>query len=53
MALGRDEERTIIVELGRVKSFSDIHGRHVHGHREDRLGSEYGHAERDRNVPEA
>lgn len=29
MALGRDEERTIIVELGRVKSFSDIHGRHV------------------------
>ncbi|MET3963098.1 hypothetical protein ABIE44_003032 [Marmoricola sp. OAE513] len=29
MALGRDEERTIIVELGQVKSFSDIHGRHV------------------------
>jgi predicted nucleotide-binding protein len=29
MALGRDEARTIIVELGKVKVFSDIHGRHV------------------------
>jgi hypothetical protein len=29
MALGRDEERTIIAELGAVKTFSDIHGRHV------------------------
>lgn len=29
MALACDEHRTIIVELGHVKSFSDIHGRHV------------------------
>lgn len=29
MALGRDEERTIIVELGDVRPFSDVGGRHV------------------------
>lgn len=29
MALGRDEERVIIVELGKIKVFSDIHGRHA------------------------
>lgn len=29
MALARDESRTIIVEFGQTKSFSDIHGRHV------------------------
>lgn len=29
MALAWDEGRTIIVELGQIKTFSDIHGRHV------------------------
>jgi hypothetical protein len=29
MAMGRDENRTIMVELGQVKIFSDVHGRHA------------------------
>ncbi|MGD8202422.1 TIR domain-containing protein [Ornithinimicrobium sp. W1679] len=29
MAFGRNTARTILVELGQVKSFSDIHGRHI------------------------
>lgn len=29
MAMGWDQKRTVLATLGRVKSFSDIHGRHV------------------------
>ncbi len=29
MAMGRDEERTVMVKMGQIKVFSDVHGRHV------------------------